>query len=396
MLSRLSPALDRLIAGAAEARPTSGEAGLDRLLEVNRGVLSAINDSEDLLESGSFLRQHALPRFQWIQSAFFGLGNEQAYIGRDGWLFYRADVDYVLGPGFLEPEVLLRRSRGGDLAAAAPIPDPRPALAALHDELARRGIRLILMPTPVKPSIHPEAFSRRLEPTDAPIGNPSLPILLDGLSERGIQIFDPAPLLAAEARQGVPQFLVTDTHWTPQAVEAVAESLARAIVGEDLPANGGHGYLRREVVVDGHGDVAAMLRLPADTALFPRQQVRMRRVLEPDGRSWRPPTTADVVLLGDSFTNVFSDPELGWGTGAGLAEQLSVALDRPVARLALNAGGAAAARRALWRDAAAGRDRLAAAKVVVYQFATRELAQGSWPRFSTATTVPPATDLARW
>ena len=105
----------------------------------------------------------------------------------------------------------------------------------------------------------------------------------------------------------------------------------------------------------------------------------MRRVLEPKGRSWRPPTTADVVLLGDSFTNVFSDPELGWGTGAGLAEQLSVALDRPVARLALNAGGAAAARRALWRDAAAGRDRLAAAKVVVYQFATRELAQGSWP-----------------
>jgi alginate O-acetyltransferase complex protein AlgJ len=379
VLSRLSPALDRLVAGAAEARPTSGEAGLDRLLEVNRSVLSAISDSEDLLESGSFLRQYALPRFQWMQSALFGLGNEQAYIGRDGWLFYRADVDYVLGPGFLEPEVMLLRSRGGDLDAAAPIPDPRPAIGALHDELSRRGIRLIVMPTPVKPSIHPEAFSRRLEPTDAPLGNPSLPILLDGLSERGIEIFDPAPLLAAEARDGVPQFLVTDTHWTPQAVEIVAEALARAIAGAGLPASGGHGYLRREVVVDGRGDIAAMLRLPADTDLFPRQQVRMRRVLEPDGRSWRPSTTAEIVLLGDSFANVFSDPELGWGTGAGLAEQLSFALDRPVARLALNAGGAAAARQALWRDAASGRDRLAAAKVVVYQFATRELAQGSWP-----------------
>ena len=49
------------------------------------------------------------------------------------------------------------------------------------------------------------------------------------------------------------------------------------------------------------------------------------------------------------------------------------------ASTAPTAGGAAAAREALWRDARAGRDRLAAAEVVVYQFATRELSQGSWP-----------------
>jgi hypothetical protein len=32
-----------------------------------------------------------------------GVGNEQACVGRDGWLFYRPDVEYITGPPFLTP-----------------------------------------------------------------------------------------------------------------------------------------------------------------------------------------------------------------------------------------------------------------------------------------------------
>ena len=102
-----------------------------------------------------------------------------------------------------------------------------------------------------------------------------------------------------------------------------------------------------------------------------------RMVLDAAGRPWRRDPAAEVLLLGDSFTNVYSDPALGWGRGAGLAEQLACELGRPVDKLALNAG-AWATRQALARAVAGCRARLAGKRVVVYQFAGRELSSGDW------------------
>ncbi|MGB6853649.1 MAG: hypothetical protein WBG49_13790, partial [Thermoanaerobaculia bacterium] len=63
----------------------------------NHALLEAMNDFEDQLEEGSFLRQRLLPPVQRFMTSRLGVGNEQAYLGRDGWLFYRPDVDYVTG-----------------------------------------------------------------------------------------------------------------------------------------------------------------------------------------------------------------------------------------------------------------------------------------------------------
>ena len=109
-------------------------------------------------------------------------------------------------------------------------------------------------------------------------------------------------------------------------------------------------------------------------------------VLDAAGRLWRRDPAAEVLLLGDSFTNVYSDPALGWGRGAGLAEQLAYELARPVDKLALNAGGAHATREALARALASGRTSLAGKRVVIYQFAARELSTGDWR----------AVDLGEW
>ena len=104
----------------------------------------------------------------------------------------------------------------------------------------------------------------------------------------------------------------------------------------------------------------------------------IQRVETAEGRSWKADPRADVLLLGDSFTNIYSQSDLGWGTGAGLAEQLSYYLGHPIDRLALNSGGALNTRQRLAQDLATGNDRLAGKKVVVYQFAVRELAIGDW------------------
>jgi alginate O-acetyltransferase complex protein AlgJ len=69
---------------------------------------------------------------------------------------------------------------------------------------------------------------------------------------------------------------------------------------------------------------------------------------------------------------------MNWGCSAGLAEHLSFALNRPVDTILRNDAGAYATRELLSRELAQGEDRLAGKKVVVWQFAARELAVGDW------------------
>ena len=79
-------------------------------------------------------------------------------------------------------------------------------------------------------------------------------------------------------------------------------------------------------------------------------------------------------MLGDSFSNIYALESMGWGTSAGFVEQLSHALRRPIDRLVQNDEGAFATRAMLRRDPG----RLEGKRVVVYQFAARELAFGDW------------------
>ena len=85
-------------------------------------------------------------------------------------------------------------------------------------------------------------------------------------------------------------------------------------------------------------------------------------------------------MLGDSFSNIFSLASLGWGDSAGLVEHLARVLDRPVDRIVQNDAGAYATRERLRQDMASGSDRLRDKRVVVLQFAARELATGDWKR----------------
>jgi alginate O-acetyltransferase complex protein AlgJ len=374
---RLSPALAAFGEGVDAASALLGRGGLRSLVAANDRLLAAIATSDERLEETSVLRSSLLPRLQAWQTRFLELGNEQVYVGHDGWLFYRADVDYVTGPGFLEPRVLARRARGGRQWRAAPTPDPRPALVAFQRELAGRGVQLIVVPTPVKPQVHPDALSRRVGIDDIPLQNPSFDRLVADLTAQGVEVFDTTPILAAGARQGEAQYLATDTHWSPTAVERVAAALAERL-REELTDQPPSGYQRRAVAVEGRGDTAKMLELPPSSRLLPPERLRTRRVVTADGQPWRPDDGARVLLLGDSFTNIYSDPTLGFGSGAGLAEQLAFELDRPLARLAMNAGGADGLRAAFRRRLESEPSRFAGLAVVVYQFATRDLAQGDW------------------
>jgi alginate O-acetyltransferase complex protein AlgJ len=130
--------------------------------------------------------------------------------------------------------------------------------------------------------------------------------------------------------------------------------------------------------VDGTGDIARMLRLPANKDLYGPQRVSISAVTF-RGLPWQPTKDADVLVLGDSFANMFSLSALGWGESAGFVEHLSFwSGTRPVDCILRNSDGAFATREMLSRELARGHDRLAGKKVVVWEFAARELAFGDW------------------
>jgi alginate O-acetyltransferase complex protein AlgJ len=361
---------------SAAAGPDQGAGRLwPRVVAANRAVLAGLSAFESALEDESALGRALRPPAQVVMTGRLGAGNERVYPGRDGWLFYRADVDSVTGRPFLAPRQISRRIAAADEWTSPPAPDPRPAIVQLHRDLAARGIALVVMPTPVKPSVHPEWLARRLSDEPGVVRNPSFDALVEDLRREGVLVFDPADDLAAATRSPEARYLATDTHWRPEAMERVAQHLAAFVAAEaPLPAVPDPGYAIERAEARNTGDITRMLDLPAGSTLFPDEAVWLRRVLQADGSLWRSSRDADVLLLGDSFANIYSLESLGWGTSAGLAEQLSDALGRPLDRFVQNDAGAFATREMLAREPG----RLDGKRLVIYQFAERELAFGDW------------------
>ena len=341
----------------------------DGPLAANRLLLAEIARIEDALDERSLLQETVVPYAQWAEVALLG-GRQPAGVRRRGrsdagerWLFYRPDVEHVIGRGFLEPDVLRARREGGDSWREPPHPDPRPAIEAFRRQLAARGIELLVVPTPVKPMIEPERLTgpgpaRPAGPGGGgmrrPLRNPSFARLVRDLAAAGVAVFDPGPVLArgrrSAARSGGCRATSTcgptptgrRRPWTGWP----GRSPRRWPSGSGPPERP-VAYDRQPVRVPGIGDLDRMLRLPPAAGRFPPQEVTARRVTTPEGALWRPERGAEVLLLGDSFTNVYSQDALGWGGGAGLAEQLAYHLGRPVDRIAVNAGGAHTTREAL-------------------------------------------------
>lgn len=348
-------------------------------LDFDHALLAHIDTLENELEDQSAVLETFLPTVQWALARFGGVGNETTYLGRDGWLLLRPGFDYLVGPPFLDPAVIERRRTGAPSWRPPPHADPRPALADFHRQLEERGITLLVLMVPTKPMVHPEALAAELAETETALDNPSADQLRRWLEARGIAVVDAAPILRAHRQAtGEDAFLRTDSHWSPGAVGAVADALAEQIPRVVELEGRLVFYRRRQQPHRGTGDLTRALELPKGQRLFPPEDVTLTQILEPGGRYWQEDASAEILLLGDSFSNVYSEERLGWGRYAGLAEQLSERLRRPLGRIAVNDGSATAVRERLALAAVSGRDRLEGKKLVIYQVAVRELTVGDW------------------
>jgi len=331
-----------------------------------------IKSAEKAIENESVVSLWLRPRVQAILTEDLHAGTEQVYPGRDGWLFYRPDVDYVTGPPFLDLAQLKQREREPGVQ-----PDPIKAIVNFRNQLAARGIDLVVMPVPVKPCLDSEMMTGN-ETEKRPLQNASFADFKARMEEQRVHVFDPTPRLMGRkaAARGSPLYLETDTHWRPETMEFVAQQLAM-FLGISVSVQGaGLRVAEREIAA--YGDILRMLKLPAGQKTYDLQKVETEQVLLGNAL-WRPNKEARVLLLGDSFCNIFSLESMGWGDSAGFAEQLSRALGgQPLDCILRNSDGSFATREFLSRELARGRDRLVGKKVVVWEFAVRELAFGNW------------------
>ena len=349
-----------------------------------RELWNALPKAEDTklvqktLEQESVVAQWLLPRVDSILTGILRAGNEQVYPGRNNWLFYRADVDYVIGPPFLDPFWIKRRT-----LSAGVHPDAVRAIVDFRNQLAGRGIELIVMPTPVKPTIDGEM----LAPDAGALfyENESFGQFKARLGAEHVRVFDPKPWLI-ENGHASRSYLQADTHWRPEAMETVADYLAHLI--EACRSESSFEVVDKKIKAI--GDIARMLKVPGKQLARYAEEITVHQVTA-GNTAWRPNRNADVLLLGDSFSNIFSMEALGWGESAGFAEHLSRVLRRPIDCILRNSDGAFATREILSRELSRGRDRLAGKKIVVWEFATRELAFGNWkPLDMTVRPAPPA------
>jgi hypothetical protein len=239
--------------------------------------------------------------------------------------------------------------------------------------------------------IHPEKLSHHYIAWRTELQNPSYKRFKEEMEREGVFVFDAAPvLMGAKVKGDQVQYLITDTHWRPEAVELAAEKL-KDFIRERVPLlllpPSGYSVERSDITQ--LGDLAVMLGLPVNQRVFPREKVSIRKVFEAGGEPWHPEKTADVLVLGDSFSNIYSLGAMGWGDGAGFIEQLSYTLQRPLDRITRNDNGSYATREFLAGEMAKGRDRLAGKRLVIYQFAIRELAVGNWKRIDLKPGAPP-------
>jgi hypothetical protein len=333
-----------------------------RVLGVFRKVPSEANlrsfekDLEESCKVADWLRP-AYRQLRWLLMRDLG---DKAVAAADGWAYYGPNIRY-LGEGYFK-----------NLKSENPGEDPAATIADFAAQLRRRGIALLVVPVPSKPSIAPERLRRGLTPNlDLSVNTRRF---MDELRGQGIDVFDLFTPLVREQRDRFDRprlYLAADTHWTGDGVRFAATLLAervRAVVGVDelLPRRN---YRREVVTVSRRPDIPRMSRLPGEARAFPPEMTAAYRVLDEAGEPYADSDDSRILLLGDSFSRIYQTDE---PEAAGLIANLAFELHTPLASIVNDGGASTLVRQELARNL----EILQGKRIVIWAFAERDLRFG--------------------
>jgi len=169
------------------------EGGSLRVLGVFRKIPSEANlrSFEKELEESSKVADWIRPVYRQLRWLVMRDLGDKAVAAADGWAYYGPNIRY-LGEGYFK-----------NLKSENPGEDPAATIADFAAQLRRRGMALLVVPVPSKPSIAPERLRRGLLPSlDLSLHTRRF---MDELRGRGIDVCPdhggcPNPAMAANGR----------------------------------------------------------------------------------------------------------------------------------------------------------------------------------------------------
>ena len=270
------------------------------------------------LEDASWVAAQLRPCAQYAQFAWLKDGGAKALVGQDGWLFYKPGVHY------------LTERPGLDKTATTPA-EAVPAILDFRNQLAARGIRLLVMPAPNKESIYPEKLTRRASHLPGVLSSETRELLnrLKAANVEVVDLFDLfAQVKATAPASATPLYLAQDSHWSPAGVELAARAVARHILEKGWSKPGIVSYEARPAPVARLGDVLRMLQVPRlERETVPETAPCQQIIRRDTGRPYQDQADAEILVLGDSFLRIYQSDEPG---AAGFSAHLARDLSQPV------------------------------------------------------------------
>lgn len=349
------------------------------------------------------------PRYQLAVWNIFNDPGEKVVLGagEGRWLFYRQDVEFLVQPSPLD-------------VRSAKLDNPVQAILRFRDQLKAKGVELLVVITPGKPSIYPERLTGSTQDLNgaadagASLGTTAAghgKSILDSLARLGLHTVDLyTPLLAAKADDATlgPLYLNDDTHWTPRGAELAAGVIAgkvREMVDAGIVDIGEPSmeYVASDSVADRMGDIGEMSGLnkfnvfktqrvighvisqqevseraqtldstetPADSLVDSaavQEAIAYDTVRTPFKDDFR---KAKILILGDSFSRIYQTDS---PVNAGWIAHFAKNMNRPVASIVSDGGASTLVREKLARKAGV----LKGKKLLIWEFVERDLRFGA-------------------
>jgi hypothetical protein len=346
-------------AGQAVLELRRGERPLALALFDLKPTAANLRAYERDLEDSSQAARWARPWAQYAQFTWFKDGGEKALLGREGWLFYKPGVQYVT-------------QRPESLGASSSAAEALAAIVSLRDQLAARGIGLLVVPAPNKESVYPDKLTRQAKALPGVVC-PETRAVLSGLKAAGVEVVDLFDLFAKARKEGAAAslYLAQDSHWSPAGAQLAAEAVARRVLEKGWIKGGEAAYEEKSATVERTGDILRMLQAPALERSLGPEAIRCAQVARRDNHElYRDQAGAELLVLGDSFLRIYQTDEPG---SAGFIAHLARALKRPLVSIVNDGGASTLVRQELCRRSAL----LANVKGVVWEFVERDICLGT-------------------
>ena len=245
--------------------------------------------------------------------------------------------------------------------------DPVPSIVEFANQLASQDVRLVVVPVPPKAVIYPEKLDSRFQPGDA---HSSFPFL-ERLLEAGVNVIDLESefLAAREEGDDVQWYCKQDAHFSPAAIERIADLILRNQGMETVEESSVTQGDPEELTIVGDQIVDSEW----EGKVAPEKLI-VRPVSHEGKRGVMPEPAGNHLVLGDSHSLVFHQgKDSGMHCkGAGIVDQLSHRLGSPVSLIGVRGSGLVQARKQAFYHASETPGFWSGMKLVVWIFSARE------------------------